>query len=741
MDTQRFNIDTKSQLAKLIATENISVQINNVKTASFDVKNRVLTLPNFKSPSIDVTDMLIAHECSHALNTPSKSWEKINDDELRSYINVLEDCRIDKLIQKKYPGIIKNYINGFDILNGKNFFGVKDKNINKDLMLIDKINLYYKSSKRLPFVFSPDDNKWLAKVDKLKSFKNVVDLAKELLDWQKKEVEKLKKLPDFDKHIFSKLYSKKQDSESNEDSNYDDLEKDSQQASSGKTNPDSKQEQPAVGSQSGKDKTNQNKQGKENKGGSGAGGDVKLKSFTNDMYEFEKEKITDLENGFMYVNLPKPNYKQVMVSTKKFVNDIKSYINDQGSIAYKHRLKQEYNEFKNNQKKTVMYLVKEFEMKKSANSYKRATVNKTGVIDPLKLKNYKFSDDIFKRLTIIPNEKNHGMIMLLDWSGSMHNIIGQTIDQLMNLVWFCQKVNIPFEVYLFSSETDYKEKGIEINGRRLNDKFKYKPGDLVMEDFKLINIANHTLRKTELDEALYCLYHMKLSYQNYSYTQRHIFDAYSCGVPRDYMMGSTPLNEALVVLNDLVPQFKKKFNIEKMTLITLTDGGANSSGLGKLSYGDKGLRLEHNDYKKQLVISQNKKNYKGKSWALTGTLLNILRHKYNINVVGFYITKRTKYYDVSRFLNRNSSGSSTDRELEQIQKQLRTDKCALVEEDGYDRYFLINGKTMNVENADLDNMTSKDLKTVSTIKKYFSKSMKGRITSRVLLNKFIEGVA
>ena len=403
MDTQRFNIDTKSQLAKLLATENISVQINNVKTASFDVKNRVLTLPNFKSPSIDVTDMLIAHECSHALNTPSKSWEKINDDELRSYINVLEDCRIDKLIQKKYPGIVKNYINGFEILNAKNFFGVKNKNINKDLMLIDKINLYYKSSKRLPFVFSPVDNKWLAKVDNLKSFKNVVDLAKELLDWQKKEVEKLKKLPDFDKHIFSKLYSKKQNSESNEDSNNDDIEKDSQQASSGKTNSDSKQDQPAVGSQSGKDKTNQNKQGKENKGGSGAGGDVKLKSFTNDMYEFEKEKITDLENGFMYVNLPKPDYKQVMVSTKKFINDIKSYIIKEGSVGYRHRLKQDYNEFKNNQKKTVMYLVKEFEMKKSANSYKRATVNKTGVIDPLRLKNYKFSDDIFKRLTIIPN--------------------------------------------------------------------------------------------------------------------------------------------------------------------------------------------------------------------------------------------------------------------------------------------------------------------------------------------------
>ena len=43
-------------------------------------------------------------------------------------------------------------------------------------------------------------------------------------------------------------------------------------------------------------------------------------------------------------------------------------------------------------------------------------------------------------------------MMLLDWSGSMCDTIQQTTEQLMNLVWFNQKVNIPFEVYAFSSE-------------------------------------------------------------------------------------------------------------------------------------------------------------------------------------------------------------------------------------------------------------------------------------------------
>ena len=50
-------IDKKSTLAKLLATENIEVQQNKVRTASFDVKNRVLTIPIFKHENKDVIDM------------------------------------------------------------------------------------------------------------------------------------------------------------------------------------------------------------------------------------------------------------------------------------------------------------------------------------------------------------------------------------------------------------------------------------------------------------------------------------------------------------------------------------------------------------------------------------------------------------------------------------------------------------------------------------------------------------
>ena len=208
-----MNLDVKSNLAKLLATENITIQHNNVKTASFDVKNRVLTLPIFKQKSGDVYDMLIAHECAHALWTPYEEWEGITDKELRSYVNVIEDTRIDKLIQAKYPGVVRNYQNGFDILEKQNFFGISGKDINKEFMIIDKINLRSKSLNRLPFIFAPKDNEWLAKVDAVKTFKDVLTLAKEMLDWQKEQVEQMQKLPDFDNISVIKNYDLGNDEE------------------------------------------------------------------------------------------------------------------------------------------------------------------------------------------------------------------------------------------------------------------------------------------------------------------------------------------------------------------------------------------------------------------------------------------------------------------------------------------------------------------------------------------------
>ena len=66
--------EIKSQLAKLLATEDLIVENKPVDTAEFDAHTRVLTLPIWERASNNVYDMLVGHEVGHALYTPDIDW-------------------------------------------------------------------------------------------------------------------------------------------------------------------------------------------------------------------------------------------------------------------------------------------------------------------------------------------------------------------------------------------------------------------------------------------------------------------------------------------------------------------------------------------------------------------------------------------------------------------------------------------------------------------------------------------
>ena len=112
-------IDSKTQLAKLLATEDITVRHSmKAKTASFDVKNRVLTLPNWVASGNldeDVIDLFTGHEVGHAIWTALNDWEKaiITDKLHKGITNVVEDARIEKRIKLKYPGLVRNFTKGY----------------------------------------------------------------------------------------------------------------------------------------------------------------------------------------------------------------------------------------------------------------------------------------------------------------------------------------------------------------------------------------------------------------------------------------------------------------------------------------------------------------------------------------------------------------------------------------------------------------------------------------------------
>ena len=136
------------------------------------------------------------------------------------------------------------------------------------------------------------------------------------------------------------------------------------------------------------------------------------------------------------------------------------------------RSENDYKEFYRESQKEVNYLVKEFEMRKSAGAYARASTSKTGVLDTTKLFQYKYNEDLFKKVTVLPDGKNHGMIFILDWSGSMSNCLMDTVKQVLQLAYFCNKVSIPFTVLAFG----YNYQGFR--QEQDEDRFNPNQGDL-----------------------------------------------------------------------------------------------------------------------------------------------------------------------------------------------------------------------------------------------------------------------
>ena len=226
----------------------------------------------------------------------------------------------------------------------------------------------------------------------------------------------------------------------------------------------------------------------------------------------------------------------------------------------------------------------------------------------------------------------------------------------------------------------------------------------------------------------------------------------SVGIPSEYYLGSTPLNEALIIMLELVPLFKNKYKIEKMNLITLTDGGGNYGSSYNMMIDPETKVLKENIdrnpgntdvliYKKKNHSTKGDDYYGYRSSALTGTILNLLRTYHKVTTIGFYLIKRIRRWETDMYFRPQNIKNWDKRE--EIYHKNRTkfnkEKSVSVPQHGYDDYYIVNAKDMKVENTDLDTIKT-DMKP-GKIKNLFSKSMKGRITSRVLLNKFIEKVA
>jgi len=190
-------LDYKETLAKLMATENVDIVHGDYRTAAFDIENRILYLPDYVDLGEDVYDLLISHEVSHALNTPIEGYHSATDEEqdekFKGFLNIVEDARIEKMIQRKFPGLKKSYITGYKKLFDEDMFGIKEYSQEEldNMLLIDRLNVRAKLGKLASNVnIKNEERHFEEKLNKLKTWDDVVKLAKELFEYCKDELDK-----------------------------------------------------------------------------------------------------------------------------------------------------------------------------------------------------------------------------------------------------------------------------------------------------------------------------------------------------------------------------------------------------------------------------------------------------------------------------------------------------------------------------------------------------------------------
>jgi len=714
------NQEIKGNLARLLATENLVVEHRKVSTASFDVDRRVLTLPNWDRASSVVYDMLVGHEVGHALFTPNTDWRELADCPM-DFVNVIEDARIEKLMKRKFPGLRKSFAGGYKELNDQDFFGILDEDLAK-LSLIDRINLHFKVGASALIPFSIEEKVFVARTDVAETFEEVCEIAVDVYEFSKEE-----KVQEPEQENLPTDQQQDSGEGMTHEEMLDEANKRESQNSEEEGNANETSEiggqssQKQEGDDDGDDEFEDDEPGAEGS---------ETQSNFDRAAEQLSSRFADSSNK-VYVEIPEDIKTSDIVVDWKVVHDWIDQNRSNRPDVYEN-VDKSYMEFRKQSQKEVNYLVKEFECRKSADAYARAGQSKTGVLDTTKLHTYKYSDDIFKKMTILPDGKNHGLLFILDWSGSMGNELLATVKQLINLTTFCKKVQIPFEVYAFTNEWFSARRVIENIPELSNKEFERRRGiqqgkihiDKLL--FDLINFVSS--RSNARDYERMCLNLYREAYAYRYYVEYHTTPGLS--------LSGTPLNESIISLNYILPEFKKNNDLQKVNVCILSDGEGCGSAYGGQRYNDYKdeyyttcRRLDYNtvlrDRKTGHVYSNFGGGYGGGD---ANIFIDQLKNRFpEVNVIGFRILSGK---DLSSFVHTYAEGKN----FSDVQRQWKKEKSAIIPfPKSFTALFAIANNSMgdNVE-FEVESGAKK-----SDITKAFKKMLNKKSSNKKLLSAFI----
>lgn len=560
-------------LANLLGKTGTRVLFSGLaETASINIESGTITLPNIMyffdyiektcknlvakmdyvslySLAYDVYTGFVIHEVAHSLYTPKEYPDRVkavaSDTGIHiGYVseafNIFEDARIEKMVVRDFPGT-QQYLNKeyeYLIKMGK-FFKNSNGGTTDDYQkwvdvwasfsLIDKINIYAK----VRFVVNPHVYDFRKRLFKTKEANDFMDraLATETFE----EVEDL--VRDFLSSIkfvvpsFSKNEEEETDQDEQEQTD-EKVEAEEDQEPEDKEEEEEGEQEPQYLGEFEFDISKL-----ENPPEEEPSHDDLNKDFIRSVF-YESEGVK-----YEHVDMPDPNIDDFTVNAWG-----ESVYNDHiKSERYLKAIRNDATTF-NDINLIAGHMNGLFQQMKSADSYRRELIAKTGDINPNSLYRYRIDDDIFNTKTIVPGDDNHGVIFVVDASASMSDSVKYTAHYLASMLKFCDMARIPYKAFLFPGKSSLIDKGVEYdNGNFLN--INASIGSL-----EYLTSSNDPKRSSAI---------------------AFLANVSAALIPaRVLSYGNTPLAEAALNAFALAKIMKEQQRIQHMSVVFITDGGA-----------------------------------------------------------------------------------------------------------------------------------------------------------------------
>jgi hypothetical protein len=210
-------------------------------------------------------------------------------------------------------------------------------------------------------------------------------------------------------------------------------------------------------------------------------------------------------------------------------------------------------------------------------------------------------------------------------------------------------------------------------------------------------------------------------------------------IPTGLNLSGTPLNESILCLHQIIPEFKKSNKLQKVHCVVMTDGEAPP-----LKYHREIQRhWEHEPFIGTATLHYNsylRDRKTGNTYSLdcewyefTDIFLRNLRDKFSdVNFIGIRVLESR---DANSFIRRFTGWGS--KEFDTVQRTWKKQKSFAIHSSGYHTYFGLSstGLSSNSE-FDVDDGASK-----AKIKSAFAKSLKSKKMNKKVLSEFIELIA